>query len=199
MNTGVRHIAVPVAAVLIAVWSGGVQALGVGFFGATGTENYDSSATGIQTRSNMSLGFVFDSALRTGKLINYRMRVGAIANDGGSTAGDYSFTGLTNIHTLGFRIMESNRLRLWAGPELSLTQYTGYRDGNLDTGVDGKLNSYGLGAVFGMNLYFHRSFTLGWDLGIRNRWYSGTVDNVKHDGDSSGTVFSMFFMWRMDP
>lgn len=179
-------------------WGSAAQAMGLGFFFGSGSEDYNYDAySGEESREFGYFGFIFDTAVHTGHVINYRLQLGSIGNI--SNDFGYDFGGVAMTHTLGFRLLSTPQIRLWGGPQLHFAEYDNFED-EFGNDVDGDLSSIGLGAVLGMNLNFQsKAFSLGWDLGIRNNSYEGTVDGWDFNGEASSVFVDMYFIFRLLP
>jgi hypothetical protein len=148
----------------------------VGFYGSTGYG--EGSYTGNDESVNFSTlsyekfrlggGFVFDNAVPSNSIFNYRLNLGAegVADNVGDGAGlTYNFSGIRFnwLNDFGFALIRAPGLRWWLGPQQGL-----FILDEADASDNGIFSYDGaLGVVTGINFYMPRRLTLGLDLALR--------------------------------
>lgn len=141
-----------------------VRAHGLGFHVAAGAgENFHGQ-----------FGLSWDTAVARDSLLNFRMNLGYERFELKNEAGNQEdFAGGILEETLGVRLLANERLRLWAGPQLSTGLYNG------DLGI-------GYGVALGGNLHFDSLTSLGLTVSLRRMEYSGFLS-----GDEKETVAAL--------
>ncbi|MCU0847235.1 MAG: hypothetical protein MUD12_05040 [Spirochaetes bacterium] len=185
------HLTVRLAAVAAALFAAAdCYAYGLGAYFNFGEASYKSKGgseiAGMQLNVTsvtiLGGGLMFDSCLFKDRLINYRLGINF-----GSYAGVFSY-GFFN--TLGFGLIRSESIRLWAGPQIGLrmiqdtqstqayynvpAQSVNYIDGVFDAGL-----------AFGTNVRLSKNIAFILEGGFRYGFHFG-VKNVKNDSRLNG-------------
>jgi hypothetical protein len=132
------------------------------------------------------IGFLFDTAVGTKKVFNYRLNIGAEAVDykvksvyrfniDPNLNGTFETKGLFMSHDFGFKLFERKKLRIWIGPELRLSKIEGKL--NDDNNYEISIYSLGLGPVLGLNLNISKTLSLTFKLGALEMASYGELDN----------------------
>lgn len=192
--------------VLLSISSFRVFAFGAGFytqFGSGGesvtqdTTNILGTVTSSQDYTTDSdwknFGLAFDTALAKNKLINYRLTLGLETMDRtNSSVSLAGFKGAGMTHTLGFGLFRNQNMRIWLGPEFSLSYYNSFTDDSSSSRqtvtVANQVGTYstdnvnilglGLGLTAGANLNFANNLGLSLSTGYRRKSLVGEVRDI---------------------
>jgi hypothetical protein len=88
-------------------------------------------------------GIIFDSAVGSGRVFNYRLNLGVERGDykidalypeinAPMLSGSFETKGWFMSHDFGFRVFENSAIRLWLGPEIRYSKTEGDLDSNRD-------------------------------------------------------------------
>ena len=168
------------------------MAVGLGWYwggaGGSATWDYDYdygsrhySGRGFDTTPlHFGTGIVFDTAVAKDTLLNYRLNLGyeRWEDDVKDSNTKYQMDSAVLRNTLGFGVLRTKMLRLWLGPQFSLS----YAQGNpeSDSNFDIKLFGVGFGPAVGLNLNLGKVVTLAFTFGGRYTWYTGTGDRESY-------------------
>ena len=155
-----------VALFLLLVGAGAVHAQGGGVFVGGGEGDH----------AHQELGLVWDTAVASDRLFNYRMNLGWERFDLDNKFSEKEgFRGVLLENSFGFRLDGGEAGRLWAGPQLLFGVYQG------DFGA-------GLGVVLGENLHLGKTLSVGLTAGIRRVSYSGLLGDSDFETVGFGRV-----------
>lgn len=151
-----------------------VQAVGFGPYATLSTGTYRGR---IDNRGvSVGAGVMLDAAVVKDQFLNYRMKVGyeTWADDRDS------MDTVVWRNALGFGLLRKESLRLWLGPELSLSYTTGTISGDHD---DADLIGFGIGPLVGANIEFANGCCLAPEIGVRYTQYSVDREHRYGSGD----------------
>lgn len=190
-------------AFLVAV-SGTSHAVGLGasleVSGGSGELNFDDPLlddTNVDTGA-VGLNFVLDTSPLRGPL-SYRLNVGfesmAMTTSSEQSGDEVTFQlgGIVLDNTLAFSVLQSERVKLWLGPQLRLAAYSGETDEDvLGEKIEVDFTGVGIGLGFGGNFAVGRNMCLAGTLGYRYTSYSGETDWLGETNDMSGNSSVVF-------
>jgi hypothetical protein len=138
---------------------------------------------GLGEHLHRQAGLSWDTAVAEDRLFNYRLNLGYEAfelnEDGGFRE---KFDGLILENTFGFRLLATEGMRLWGGPQI----ITGIYEGDIGLGA---------GLSLGANLHVSESSSVGITLGARSIEYSGFLGGT--ESESIGYLRLDFFYRSM--
>lgn len=141
------------------------------------------AAVGVGERSHQQVGFTWDTALASDRLLNFRLNLGYERFELRNEFGDeYDYKGVILEETLGVRLLANERLRLWAGPQLVTALYSG------EAGA-------GWGVALGGNWHLEGVTSLGLTLSVRRMDYSSLVWG-KDEKETVGSL-QLLLMFRL--
>jgi hypothetical protein len=181
-------------ALALAATSSQTHALGYGLFveGSMGSDTLGGATVEVDYKNgsteeydaktqHFSMGFTIDTGVRE-RFFNYRFSLGMdnIRYKSDDKEAELSMTGVVTVHDFGFQIRNSEKSRLWAGPEVRLGTYQGGLGS--DTDADIELTGFGVGAVLGYNRFMSDTSTLSLRAGIINQAYFGNGHDIGNLG-----------------
>lgn len=143
--------------------------------------------------NHFGYGFVFDTRVENPGIFNYRLNLGydkANFTEEGETY-DYDLSCYSINNTFGFAVLQTELVRLWLGPQLSLLYMT-YSEDYPDGDVQVNLFGIGFAPVLGANFNFGRLISVCPELGYHFSFLEG---NSIRDWD--GVIDSFEIDWNM--
>lgn len=160
-------------------------AFGIGGYVAIGgNDSYLYKPTPKINYNNFVFGFglAIDLNLVKDGFLNYRANLGYDGLINNDLKIDY-FNRISLTNSFGFRIMQNEKYRFYAGPQFALR----YQFCKTDFVIGHKLfwkqnyviNSFGLGlgAIIGVDLQLTRRVTISPEIGLRYEFYTGRIKN----------------------
>lgn len=188
------------------LWSISAYPYGIGFYttGKAGISTYADLYKDSPIKYSVGAGFVYDSAVATNELFNYRLNAGY---ENIMASGNMFFKNPTthrvNITSdFGLGIIRHKYIRLWAGPQLELgcdIQHFHSRDFSDSYytlySIRSIMFTLGFGAVFGLNVHAGDVLTIGFDAGINTTFGVGQ----HHSTRRSFALFVYHFTYMLIP
>lgn len=164
------------------------MAVGIGLYTSysTGSADWtaedDSGTLDFEDDTHhVGVGFILDTNLAKDSLFNYRLKLGydkLVSEEYRSGNKDFEFDGFIWDNTFGFGVLRNEMLRLWLGPQLGFSGYSGenpYEEG------DAHLFGVNLGAVLGLNFNPGNVITIALETGYKYTKYWGIQEMEYYD------------------
>jgi hypothetical protein len=184
------------------------EAIGVGIYaegGGGGSYFWYIDPRHIDQNYNNNMGFVgggvvFDTALSTDSMFNYRAELGYAwkrnlkfkapdykFDDRSIVSYDFDLNEIKLVNSFGFALYSNKSIRFWLGPQLNFLVLWGVKKDTFTTagspgvtsvkGAEYNLTSggIGLGLVLGLNINFKGFVTLSIEAGFRANFAAGTL------------------------
>lgn len=127
------------------------SAMGVGIYfdgaSGSGSEDFWHSKADV---SYSGAGFVMDTSPLENSVFNYRLSIGyeKYELDYTPLVNSVDMKGMTFINDFGFSVYSSSSMRIWLGPEVKFSRYSG----DTPSGHDVEVFAWSVGLVMGFNI-----------------------------------------------
>lgn len=165
--------------------------------------NHEDKIRTIYYEPSIGFGVMFDSNVAKASLLNYRLNLEysyrKVHSDSYQNEKDPKAWRVNMIHTLGFGIYRSSKLRIWLGPRINLAYYRiinekGQRDTALERGV---------AASLGGNYHVNDEISLSADIDYRvaessaHRENEDGYNDIWYDATVRGSVLRLGILIRL--
>ena len=186
------------------IFNSQAHAIGIGGYLTSASGSYDltyeNQDTDYETEdsttiSKIGYGFILDTAVQKDTLFNYRLNLGySFFSLKGDDFPDVDGSDYHVYNSFGFRIIRTDKIRFWVGPQIGLGFLYGEYDEDEagDTSSDFGTFYYTLGAVAGMNINIVKHFSIGVDGGYRLASHIGGCSIGDNDYDVYGSGGEFF-------
>lgn len=146
-------------------------------------KHVDSGAT--HDREVSRFGAVFDTNVSDVRLFNYRLSLNSETSK--PEGNGLKFEGWSMSHSIGFRLLANERIRLWLGPDLYYASFYHIKQEGSSDNYSGRITGIGIGPRIGLNIHFPRVASFIVSAGTRYTSYMGNLD-VRFGGGGSTSL-----------
>jgi len=158
----------------------------------------------IDFKPSAGLGIAFDTNIGIDRLFNYRLGLEVMKQEidsvnGSSCTNDCDFgTRFNMVHTFGFGVLRTEKVRLWVGPRINLA----FDSDSGDYGYSRVGFEFGVAPAVGVNVNLGRVVSLAADLDYRVATTAGAwdsdipLDGGSYSGTTTGLTARFYLLFR---